>query len=86
MEISMLALPGKSWAVVQRVRRLPSCVVQPTKRRVYVMFDNKGDAYHWSGVSQVKLVSMVDVKKVARVTEKVTDGAEAIPDTYNVHS
>ncbi|GJZ79207.1 putative ribonuclease H-like domain-containing protein, partial [Tanacetum coccineum] len=27
-------------------------VVRLTKRRVYVMFDNKGDAYHWSGVYQ----------------------------------
>ncbi|GKA70532.1 hypothetical protein Tco_0776671 [Tanacetum coccineum] len=28
-------------------------VVQPTKRRIYVMFDNKGNAYHWSCVYQV---------------------------------
>ncbi|GKE25628.1 hypothetical protein Tco_1441012 [Tanacetum coccineum] len=30
-------------------------VAQPTKRRVYVMFDNKRDAYHWKiGLQNVK--------------------------------
>ncbi|GKB74760.1 uncharacterized mitochondrial protein-like protein, partial [Tanacetum coccineum] len=33
-------------------RKLHTGVVQPTKRRVYVMFDIKGDAYHWTGVCQ----------------------------------
>ncbi|GJZ65656.1 ribonuclease H-like domain-containing protein [Tanacetum coccineum] len=46
--------------IAQVVSALIKSVVQPTKRRVYVMFDNKGDAYHWRGVYQVKLDSMVD--------------------------
>ncbi|GJV23426.1 hypothetical protein Tco_1376121 [Tanacetum coccineum] len=55
----------KSKKIAQVVSALIS-VVQPTKRRVYVMFDNKGDAYHWRGVYQVKLVSMVDDERRSR--------------------
>ncbi|GJR06107.1 putative ribonuclease H-like domain-containing protein [Tanacetum coccineum] len=39
----------KSKKIAQVVRTRIQGVVQPTKRRVYVMFDNKGDAYHWTG-------------------------------------
>ncbi|GJY17652.1 putative ribonuclease H-like domain-containing protein [Tanacetum coccineum] len=34
------------------IQRVFAGVVRPIKRRVYVMFDNKWDAYHWSGVCQ----------------------------------
>ncbi|GJU78020.1 putative ribonuclease H-like domain-containing protein [Tanacetum coccineum] len=50
-------------------------VVQPTKRRVYVMFDNKGDAYHWSGVYQVMLVNAL--RRFRESQRRATDGAEA---------
>ncbi|GJV72683.1 ribonuclease H-like domain-containing protein [Tanacetum coccineum] len=47
-------------------------VVRPTKRRVYVMFDNKGDAYHWS---EVMLVNAL--RRFRESLRRVTDGAEA---------
>ncbi|GJV68858.1 hypothetical protein Tco_1484367 [Tanacetum coccineum] len=41
-------------------QRVLASVVQTTKRRVYVMFDHKGEAYHWRGdVTKLKLVSIV---------------------------
>ncbi|GJZ30868.1 hypothetical protein Tco_0575915 [Tanacetum coccineum] len=63
-------------------------VVPPTKRRVYVMFDNKGDAYHWRGVYQLYSFWCMDtywlevmlVNALRRFREslrRVTDGAEA---------
>ncbi|GJW19653.1 putative ribonuclease H-like domain-containing protein [Tanacetum coccineum] len=48
-------------------------VVQPTKRRVYVMFDNKGDAYHWK--LEVMLVNAL--RRFRESLRRVTDGAEA---------
>ncbi|GJR36563.1 hypothetical protein Tco_1212247, partial [Tanacetum coccineum] len=47
-------------------------VVRPTKRRVYVMFDNKEDAYHWS---EVMLVNAL--RRFRESLRRVTDGAEA---------
>ncbi|GKD76848.1 hypothetical protein Tco_1339469, partial [Tanacetum coccineum] len=39
-----LHIRGSTYKPIERVF---AGVVRPTKRRVYVMFDNKGDAYHW---------------------------------------
>ncbi|GJR85444.1 hypothetical protein Tco_0209455 [Tanacetum coccineum] len=57
-------------------------VVQPTNRRVYVMFDNKGDAYQWSGVSQfwtsAKSKTINNVRHItAKVAGKVVSISEA---------
>ncbi|GKF78770.1 hypothetical protein Tco_0234338 [Tanacetum coccineum] len=42
------------------------------KRRVYVMFDNKGDAYYWS---EVMLVNAL--RRFSESLRRVTDGTEA---------
>ncbi|GJR61036.1 putative ribonuclease H-like domain-containing protein [Tanacetum coccineum] len=52
-------------------------VVRPTKRRVYVMFDNKGDAYHWSGVCQLEVMLVNALRRFRESLRRVTDGAEA---------
>ncbi|GKF47621.1 hypothetical protein Tco_0137423, partial [Tanacetum coccineum] len=59
--------------IAQVVRARIQDVVQPTKRRVYVMFDNKGDAYHWSGVCQYRSYEVSsDLEKVSTNFEKVS--------------
>ncbi|GJU14998.1 MEI2-like protein 6 [Tanacetum coccineum] len=101
MEISMLALPGKSWPLFKskKIAQVVRAWIQskntlvkhfedmrlcrPSKEYLLVWFDPPRD----ESMSCLTTKGMHTIGAVcARVTEKVTDGAEAIPDTYNVHS
>ncbi|GJZ41683.1 hypothetical protein Tco_0588569, partial [Tanacetum coccineum] len=48
-----------------------------SKRRVYVMFDHKGDAYHWRGVYQLEVMLVNALRRYRESLRRVTDGAEA---------
>ncbi|GJR44397.1 ribonuclease H-like domain-containing protein [Tanacetum coccineum] len=52
-------------------------VVHPTKRRVYVMFDNKEDTYQWSDVCQLEEMLVKALRRFRESLRRVTDGAEA---------
>ncbi|GJZ87428.1 putative ribonuclease H-like domain-containing protein, partial [Tanacetum coccineum] len=54
-----------------------ACMVQPTKRHVYVMFDNKEDAYHWSSVYQLEVMLVNALTRFGESLRRVSDGAEA---------
>ncbi|GJS12390.1 putative ribonuclease H-like domain-containing protein [Tanacetum coccineum] len=59
-------------------------VVRPSKRRVYVMCDNKGDVYHWSCVCQVKLISMVEHEGRSRPSPRPSP-SHIIPDSIRTY-
>ncbi|GJU06652.1 putative ribonuclease H-like domain-containing protein, partial [Tanacetum coccineum] len=43
----------------------------------YVIFDNKGVAYHWSGVYQLEVMLVNALRRFRESLRRVTDGAEA---------
>ncbi|GKA89366.1 hypothetical protein Tco_0811178, partial [Tanacetum coccineum] len=67
---------GHLW-IKETIQRVFAGVVHPTKRRVYVMFDNKEDAYHWSGVCQLEVMLVNALRRFRESLRRVTDGAEA---------